>query len=644
MQLVTINEKLAKHLVDYAKQAGVVHRQAGDFYDKLSAIDAAYAIYQGAANQENPTGIDRVAKSLTDALDKRIEIPIVLSQIDTHTAFMSDIFLTEYPIFPLVYAEKFRTIGEKTEAVMEYYARQAGWRHQLYKAFLDSGKYNLAITDTYWDYEEYKTVKTGTMATTVAGGSPEYDWQKHGMNYIKWVDPYMAFWDLRLFHRPNDMARDGEHSGYHELVNRVQLKRLLNNLRHVDEKKVYRENEAMESVFDWADAQQYMRTRPSISEFVNANREFQIMNVWQYLHNTPTNMTAALRHSSGLYLWTKLYYRIIPSDWGLKWNRPNTPQVVKAYIVNMRYLVAVERVGNYFNTFPMNVAMPRDDGFGYQAKSLAEYMLPFQDVVTELVDIRRASARRALGDRAIYDPKYLKPTDMNTTAAAAKIPLSQSLAMATKGIDQIYKAIPFEGSALSSINQDIALWQQWPEHISGINQSQEGRFRKGNRSATEFRETMSNSDSRVNQPALMIENTIMTPIKNATKANIIENITDEQIPSYVTGDIIKISAAEVRDYMMEFKLSDGYTPRERMLNLKGMMEAYGAMASDPELNKEYDRAKYFAHLAAMSGMPSLEQFRRAEDAPERIAYLAQFGIPPGGAEPGAPGGGEGAPQ
>ena len=58
---------------------------------------------------------------------------------------------------------------------------------------------------------------------------------------------------------------------------------------------------------------------------------------------------------------------------------------------------------------PIFLCDMREDGFGYQTHSVGENVQPYQEAVTELLDTRLESSKRALDDRALYDSDYIDP-------------------------------------------------------------------------------------------------------------------------------------------------------------------------------------------------------------------------------------------
>jgi hypothetical protein len=106
----------------------------------------------------------------------------------------------------------------------------------------------------------------------------------------------------------------------------------------------------------------------------------------------------------GNYELIKLYARLCPSDIGIPGPARNTPQIYQFQIINGEILISVKRIISAFDYLPILFCQPFEDGLDYQTKSIAEGSIPIQQAAATLFNIQINASRRAVSDRALFDP------------------------------------------------------------------------------------------------------------------------------------------------------------------------------------------------------------------------------------------------
>jgi hypothetical protein len=96
---------------------------------------------------------------------------------------------------------------------------------------------------------------------------------------------------------------------------------------------------------------------------------------------------------------TKLYARIIPSDFKLEVPAKNSPQIWKFVFINDDVLIYAQPVSLIQDTFPVFMSEPKRDGLAYQTKSSAMESVDFQNVTSAMMNSVIHARRRAISDR-----------------------------------------------------------------------------------------------------------------------------------------------------------------------------------------------------------------------------------------------------
>jgi hypothetical protein len=201
----------------------------------------------------------------------------------------------------------------------------------------------------------------------------------------------------------------------------------------------------------------------------------------------------------GNYELLKLYARLCPSDIGIPGPARNTPQIYQFQIINGNILISVKRIISAFDYLPILFCQPFEDGLDYQTKSIAEGSIPIQEAASTLFNISFNAARRAVSDRALFDPSCISIKDVNAPVPAPKIPVKMN-SLNGRSISDAYHPIPFDPRGTEGAMQSGMQIVSFGKELSGLNNPMQGQFQKGNKSVVEWRDTMGGADSRLRLP------------------------------------------------------------------------------------------------------------------------------------------------
>lgn len=601
-----LSTEVQSNIIAYARGVLAASQNFTEIYNKMEAIDQAYARYKVAAASTS-TGVDTVralGSTVCGAIDTPVTAPIVVSQVDSMVAYLADVYLSGSPMFPVVSTPAKRKWAEQLEVLVDDHATLGGYARQLLMLFRDGIKYNICALEADWSLVEQFSVnadfeqKSGTSISRT---------NKY-FTRLKRLDPYNLVWDYNV--APGDVSAEGDYAGYVQVLSRTKLKRLLNRFTATDE--AYNVSAALNSVggtdTGGSATSSYYRMHPTVSNYVSARSPTNQVDWTAYLTGVPFSRGSNITPGTNYEIFT-LYARIQPSDFGIPGPQQNTPQIWKFVVVNGSILVHAKRIISAYDYLPILFGQPLEDGLGYQTQSIAEGEIPIQDAATTLFNIRFSAARRSVSDRALYNPALINPSDINAPVPAPKIPVRLNI-MSPLGLDQAYKQIPFDTRGTDSTIQDAATIVGFSKELSGLNGPQQGQFQKGNKSVQEWNDTMGGSDNRLRLPALCYEHQVFAPLKAIISLNIFQHGEDTEVVSQKTGETISIDIAQLRQQVLSFRVADGYTPKSKLASTDMLTQGLTLIMNSPILQQAYGPMlpSMFAHMMELGGVRGLDEY------------------------------------
>lgn len=594
-----------KSLVSYVKSVLVAHKQAQEIFNKMEEIDKAYARYQLKGE-----GGDTAAANVF--AEDNVVAPIVVSQVDSMVAYLAEVFLSGYPLFPVVSTPAKRKWAEQLETLLDDHAILGGYARQLLLFLRDCVKYNYGAIEADWDsIEQFEVMQDYLAVETRIDRTPK------GMTKVKRLDPYNVIRDDTV--APGDVAELGDFAGYVDMLSYTKLKR--ETIKYSKQKEAYNINEALASTSP-GPSMNY-RIHPEISDYVSAKRPLDRVD-WAGWFDGPGKRS---KRPQGMATYERvtLYARIIPSEHGIISPQPNTPQIWKLVVINGEVLIHAKRIISAYDRLPILFGQPMEDGLGYQTQSIAESEIPIQKAATTLFNMRFSAARRAVSDRALYDPTMINPADINSPVPAPKIPVRVNQIVKGVGLESAYKQIPFDLRGTETAFQDASVLVDFSKQLSGLNNPQQGQFQKGNKSVQEWNDTMGGSTGRLRLPALCLEHQVFVWLKNILVLNIYQYGEDSIVVSQKSGEALEVNINELRQQVMSFRVADGYTPKAKLASTDMITTGLQMIANSPILQQFYGAAlpSMFAHMMALGGVKGLDEYspEKQEQAPAAVAPL-----------------------
>lgn len=578
-----------------------------------SRLERVDRLYQREMDQTQANQDAKNANRQGDAdRYQNITVPVVMPQIEAAVTHQTSVYLTGQPLFGVVAPPAFIDEALQLQTILDNNSIRGGWARELILFFRDGFKHNLSYLEVDWSAEVTYSVDTNLDVSVKNGQPKEVIWSG---NRVRRLDPYNTFVDTRV--APAEVYRKGEFTGYTEPMSRIALKSFIAEL---PDKIIANIVPAFESGLGGAggtDASAMNHYTPSINPDVSEE---------DLAGGTNWISWAGLGNSQGKiqykdsYEVTTLYCKILPSDFALGGANRNTPQIYKLVIVNHEHIIYAELQTNAHNYLPILVGQPLEDGLGYQTKSLADNGEPFQSVTSAMLNSVIASRRRAISDRVLYDPSRITSAAINSPNPSAKIPVRPA-AYGKNLAESVYQFPYREDQAANSMGQVSALIEL-SNLLSGQNRTSQGQFTKGNRTLEEFDTVMANSNGRDQLASILLEYQVFIPMKLILKLNTLQYQGGTTIYNRDKDTQVEIDPVALRKAVLDFRVSDGLLPSEKLLNTSAFTAGLQAITTSPQLAGAYNIGQAFSYLMKTQGADNLSAF---EKSPEQQTYEQALG-------------------
>ena len=482
--ILRVNRDSQDKLLKYIDAAYQVRDEGWQLRTRLEEVDRAYMRESDNSAEQRKAQIANKAGDKTKL--QNIQVPMVMEDVESTVGFLTNVFLTDYPIFKFISDPDKQDIALMWNTLVGEDQIYFGWNGHLNVAFRSGAKYNFAPIEIDWcKRRRYKPVNgTGKGGVQLE----QVTWEG---NRIQSLDPYNLIYDPRV--PIHEVHQRGEFVGYIKQMSRIELKMYFADL---GEERLKNDVAAF-TAGDWG-VQYYV---PPINPNVTLKNANWAQGAFDW---TKWAFGAAQNHIAykNMYTVVILYARLMPYEFGIQARGDQTPDIWKLVAVN-GIMIYAQPMPNAHDMLPIIIAQPKVDieSLSHQVKAQAENQLPFQEMTTALWNARLSAARRRATDRMLYNPLLVDPDHINSPNPAAKIPIRPT-AYGRKLEEAVY-VLPFEDRESAMYLQDAEGVARWGMRVSGRNNTSIGQYQKGNKLQDEFNETMAH--------ALMWEVNTFTP-------------------------------------------------------------------------------------------------------------------------------------
>lgn len=610
---VLLSKNAQAGLLEYRRQCHFQYNSQWNLREQMRDIDLAYA------REIDLTVENQRAKIANRYGDKNrfqnITIPVVMPQVEAAVTYQSSVFLTGIPLFGVAASPEFENEALQLETVIDNQATRGGWARELALFFRDGFKYNISAIECTWCREVTWAPETDVSFSSKIAKPKEVIWEG---NSLKRWDMYNTFFDNRV--HPAEMHLKGDFVGNIVLMSRIRLKKFIQSLPDVrleNIREAFESGMGSVSISTGASGGIENYYIPQINQRSLITPALQGAFNWEAWAGI-TGANQGIQYKN-MYEVTTMYARIMPSDFGMRLPEANTPQIWKLIFVNNQVLLYAERQTNAHDMLPVLFGQPLEDGLGYQTKSLADNVGPIQDITSALSNSNIAARRRAISDRTLYDPSRVTEAHINNPNPSAKIPVRPGAY--GKPVSEAVYPFPFRDDQAPYISQMINQYGAMANMISGQNPVRQGQFVKGNKTQSEFDTVMGNANGRDQLIAMGYENQIFTPLKEMLKINILQYQGGISLYNRDKKTNVKIDPVELRKAVMQFKVSDGLTPTDKLMDSDMLAVAMQQIGTSPVVGAGYNVAPLFSYLMKIKGA-DVSAF---EKSPQQQAYEQAMG-------------------
>jgi hypothetical protein len=581
---------LRDYIRDYQKQfpAEIALRAQRDDLALFCGKSELYAM-----DEKVKRAIDRIELSP----EHIVEAPLAVSQLESMTAMLVEVFLSGYPIFGVVSNSKQIAAAEQIETLIAHYSLQGGWHTALERILHSAVKHRVTAfaLDTQYRY---------SLPMYTKGASQEPKAQL--CPKIVAPDLYNVFVDVTQ--SPVNMQTQGTIFGYSEIMSRIGVKEMLLAIARAG----IPDAEGLANTDKWEDTDfPYARYKLSPVHF-NLQTSSGV-DQWSTFWGASASLESTIGFMRAYYpekpyLVTTVYLKCLPEDFHLKVPNARHPQILRLVLINFEYIVHYNIISTPNNMLPAGMVDLNNDGMAYVGASGVEKLHAMQYASSAILNAMVMGADRAVGDRAIYDPMYLDPGNLEKTKGAGFIPVTKSLAVQGVNMQNIYEAIPFDGSLLVHLPGLLSQLLTMSQYTMGINDFTQGIPRKGNRTLGEFSEVQGNSNMRIQVPAMLLEHQLFVPLRLLVKTWITQKATPTTVINHRLRRQVEITSEILSSLDYEFSLSTGFFDKSKLAGTPVLAEAFQVLQQNPQLAQRYNVADLFAHLMSLMGVQDLAQY------------------------------------
>lgn len=550
-----------------------------------------------------------------------IQIPYSYALLMTAHTYWTSVFFARSPIHQL--AGRHGASEQKVqamEALLAYQCEVGEMMAPYYIWLYDVGKYGVGILGTYWceDTIQYSTLEEVVDPMSGKSQKLQASIQIPGYrgNKIYNVAPFDFIHDG---HYPIGRFQEGEFCGvrkvmgWNEIVKR-KAQGYYVNCEHL--KKTTQPPKAAQSAL----------IRPEAAGSFSDEKQ---------------------DHPSSVEVW-EIYVDLIQNEWELgdsefpeKW----------VFTITSDYgvILGAQPLGTAHGKFPFTVAESEVEGYGVYNRGIPEIVRPVQNTMDWLLNTHFFNVRAALNNQFLIDPSKVIITDAEDGGPG----FIYRLRPEAYGSDvrSFFHQIPVQDMTQGHV-ADTNLMFSIGERVMGINDQMFGAMTGGRKTATEVRTSTGFGVNRQKTQCEYMSATAFSPHSQMLIQHS-QQFFDAPLELKIVGDLammagpqfLMVSPQEIAGFY-DYVPVDGTLPVDRMAMANMWLSIMNQLRAYPILLQQFDIGKIFTHIAGLTGIRNINQFKAQMVPDGMLQQQAQAGnvIPLRGPQmPGASPQGGGAP-
>jgi hypothetical protein len=127
---------------------------------------------------------------------------------------------------------------------------------------------------------------------------------------------------------------------------------------------------------------------------------------------------------------------------------------------------------------------------------------------------------------------------------------------------------------------------------------------------------MANANGRDQMVSMLLEAQIFTPIKEILKINILQYQGGVSLFNRELQRAVDIDPIKLRKAVLDFKVSDGLTPADKLINADTLQVAMQVLGSSPQIAAGYNITPLFSYFIKTQG-GRIQEFEKSQ---QQVAY------------------------
>lgn len=534
------------------------------------------------------------------AKDKRkpvsIVIPVSYATMETILTYWASVFLTD----PLFSYEGTGPEDVRGAALLETDIRNQAIRSRmalnLHTQFRDSIAYGIGASAFFW-YEKYGKVprRQSMLQSILAKVGMPGDLYEDGLLYagneMRNIDPYSFLPDPDM---PIQEFQRGRFVGW---VTRTNYMALLDeestsdgdvfNVKYID-------NNVFTSIFNSAD---------------ESDREARLGYT-----DRMTEGTVDLMY---------MFVNLIPKEWEL--GSKTSPEKWMFVVAGDDLIVQARPIGSFHNMYPLTICSPDYDGYSITPTSKLEVVYGLQSAIDSLWSMHITNVRKALNDMIVYDPMLICTDDLTDPKPGKLIRLRRQAW--GKGIKDAIQQLQVTDVTQGNIS-DMMVLMQMVQQVTAATDSLQGILNQSGpdrRTATEFSNTMQSAMSRLGKGAKVGSAMCMYDAAYIVASHTQQYRTEEgflkvvgkaaEVLGMQPGTMVPVSPM---DLAVGFDVVPNDATMKSGESLSNWVNIFQIIASRPELSQVFDIVKIFEHIAKVSGVKNIDDFKAVMGVSPRV--------------------------
>jgi hypothetical protein len=539
-----------------------------------------------------------------------IKLPYTYALLMAAHTYWTSVFFARSPVhqFSGRHGETEQQV-QGLEALIAYQVEVGEFMGPYYIWLYDAGKYGVGILEEYWEREELQF-------TTIQEQPSELDPEKmekvqirtrmegYVGNRVANVSPFDFFPDPRV---PVGRFQQGEFVAVRkrpswDTIIKRKAQGIYMNVEHLRG----RGNSS------FADTGSSQLERPDTSStFLSEDEKVQ--------------------HPAVVEVY-EVHVSVIPKEWGL--GESDFPEKwVFTITSDYALVIGAQPHGAMHGKFPFAVLEPEVEAYGLWNRGLPEIIEPIQNTMDWLVNTHFFNVRAALNNQFILDPSKIVAEDAEDGGPGFIYRLRpEAYGSDVRSFFHQIQVQDVTQTHIGDMNTMLAIG----ERITGINEQILGVLATGGRkTATEVRTSTGFGVNRLkttteymsatgfSQHAQRLVQTSQQYYDATKKFKIAGDLIGNMGPR-AAQRFLDVDPTSIQGFF-DFVPVDGTLPVDRLALANLWKELLLSMRSIPGLLLQYDLSKIFAHVAALSGVRNVNQFRIEMGSPEMLAQQADAG-------------------